>query len=310
MLIEDAFSIGSILAVVYILAYSKNAIIDLFDVLTDYQEVKLSLLRLSELSELKTRSYVVSGNTHLTTYKDITTHGLTFRYGDMDSPTVVNNVELRIPAGKKTAFVGVSGAGKTTLVKLLMGMYIPTDGEVKLGNVNIQDIAPNLLYESVMAVFEDGHIFSDTIEANITMADGQLNLVQLEEAIRIACLDTFMSGLPLGRETRLGDGGVQLSKGQQQQILLARAFYKNPKVFIFDEATNALDGITERRLLKNIDEAYEGKTTIFVAHRLSAIKNADLIVVIHKGAVVEQGTHEELLAKKGAYFLILRNDVE
>jgi len=219
-------------------------------------------------------------------------------------------VELRIPRGKKTAIVGVSGAGKTTLIKLLMGMYVPNNGQVKLGDVNVQDVAPILLYENMMAVFEDGHIFSDTIEANITMSNEQVSFTQLEEAIRIACLNTFMDGLPQGKATKIGDGGVLLSKGQQQQILLARALYKDPKVLFLDESTNALDGITERRLLKNIDEAFVDKTTVFVAHRLGTIKNADQIIVLHKGVVVEQGTHEELLAKKGAYFLILINHVE
>jgi len=310
MLMENAFSVGSLLAVVYILAYSKNAIVDLFDVLTDYKEVKLSLLRLSELSDLKQREYAIEGIAHLSAYKDISVNGLTFRYGDVNSPIILNDVALRLPRGKKTAIVGVSGAGKTTLIKLLMGMYIPNEGQVKLGDVNVQDITPQILHAKMMAVFEDGHIFTDTIEANITMASGYINHAQLAEAIRIACLDTFMDGLPLGKDTRLGDGGIVLSRGQQQQVLLARAFYKNPKILFFDEATNALDGITERRILKNIDEAFEDKTTVFVAHRLSTIKNADLIVVLHKGVIVEQGTHEELLAKKGAYYLILRNDLE
>jgi len=310
MLIENTFTIGSLLALVYILAYSKNAIVDLFDVLTDYQEVKLSLLRLSELSDLKTREYALSGSDHLPTYKDIFVNDLTFRYGDVDSPTVLDNVDLLIPRGNKTAIVGVSGAGKTTLIKLLMGMYEPNSGHVKWGEVNVRDVDPRLLHKNAMAVFEDGHIFSDTIEANITMESEPINLAQLEEAVRIASLNTFMDGLPLGRKTRLGDGGVILSKGQQQQILLARAFYKDPAILFLDEATNALDGITERRILKNIDEAFRYKIMVVVAHRLSTIKNADLIVVLHKGAIIEQGTHEELLAKKGAYYLILKNDVE
>lgn len=309
-MMQGHFSLGSMMAVIYILVYSRDAIVEFFDVLTNYYEVKLSMRRLSELSELRTKNYAIPSHSHLSTYKDIKIEGLSFKYGDIDSPTVLSEVNLVIPKGKKTAIVGVSGSGKTTLIKLLMGMYAPKSGSVRIGEVNVQDVDPVLLHKKMAAVFEDGHLFSDTIRANIAMQDENADRIRLETAIRIACLNTFMDGLPLGLETRLGDGGILLSKGQRQQVLLARAFYNKPEILFFDEATNALDGITERRLLKNIDEAFDDKTTVFVAHRLSTIKNADQIVVLHKGVIVEQGTHQELLDKKGAYFLILRNDLE
>ncbi len=309
-MMKGTFSLGSLMAVVYILAYSKNAVVELFDLLIDFQEVQLSLRRLSELSDLGVKKYEVPAHAHLSTYKDIHIEDLMFRYGDIDSPTVLNDTSFVIPKGKKTAIVGVSGSGKTTLIKLMVGMYAPNSGRVTLGDVNVQDVNPALLHAKLGVVFEDGHIFSDSIASNVTMMSTRPDKRRLSEAIRIACLETFTKALPLGMQTRIGEDGVQLSKGQKQQVLLARLFYKSPDILLIDEATNALDGITERRILKNIDEEYHDKTTLFVAHRLSTIKDADHIVVLHKGMIVEQGTHEALLQKRGAYFLILRNDLE
>lgn len=309
-LMQDELTLGSIMGLIYILAYSKNAIVDLFDLLIDYQEVKLSLARLSEIADLPTKKYQITGASYLPVFKDMIVKNLSFRYGDIDSPSVIDNISLTIPKGKKTAIVGVSGSGKTTLVKLLVGMYAPVEGSVSLGDIELQNVEPALLNEKIGVVFEDGYIFSDSILANITMNTGEVDKKKLEKALELACLDTFMESLPLGRNTHIGEDGIQLSKGQKQQVLLARVFYKQPAILVFDEATNALDGITERRLLRNMNTAFEDKTMIFVAHRLSTIKDADQIIVMHKGIVIEQGTHEMLLAKRGAYFLILRNDLE
>ncbi len=308
--IEGSFTIGGLMAVIYILAYSKNAFVEFFELVVEYQEVKLSFRRLSEVSDIVPKQYSISDSKHVSAFKDIMVDNVHFKYGDIDSPAVLEEMNLHIPRGKKTAIVGVSGSGKTTLIKLLVGMYAPNEGVVTLGDIDLQSISPVSLQKKMGVVFEDGYIFSDSIQANITMMDTKPNSKILNRAIRIACLDTFTKALPLGLETRIGEDGIQLSKGQKQQILLARAFYKQPEVLFLDEATNALDGITERRLLKNINEAFDNKTIVYVAHRLSTIKNADQIVVLHKGAIIEQGTHEELLAKRGAYFLILRNDLE
>jgi len=265
---------------------------------------------LAEMGDLPVKEYEISNPSYIPTYKDIEAKSLSFRYGDKDSPLVIDDVNLIIPKGKKTAIVGVSGSGKTTLVKLLVGLYTPITGSVSLGKLDLQDVNPTLLNDKLAVVFEDGYIFSDSILANIIMNEGKADKTRLKDAIEMACLDTFMETLPLGYNTRIGEEGIQLSRGQKQMVLLARAFYKQPEILVFDESTNALDGITERRLLKNLNDAYENKTLIFVAHRLSSIKDADQIIVLHKGIIVEQGTHAELLEKRGAYFLILRNDLE
>ena len=308
--IDGSFTIGSIMAVIYIMAYSKNAIIEFFDMLIEYQEVQLSFRRLSEVSDLQNNEYKLSFHNHLATFKNFEVKNLSFKYGDVDSPQVLDNINLTIPKGKKTAIVGVSGSGKTTLLKLLVGMYKPNKGSISFGDHDLKDISPSLLNKKIGIVFEDGYIFSDSILANITMMASKPDQKLLDKAIKIACLATFTEALPLGLKTRIGEDGIQLSKGQQQQVLLARAFYKKPDVFFFDEATNALDGITERRLLRNIKNEYKDKTMVFVAHRLYSIKDADQIVVLHKGSIIEVGTHDELLEKKGAYYLILRNDLE
>lgn len=310
LFIKGQFTMGSIMAVIYILAYSKNSIVEFFEMIAEYQEVQLSFRRLSEVADLPTMSYKLSANKHLATFKDFEVKNVSFKYGDVDSPQVLDEINLTIPKGKKTAIVGVSGSGKTTLLKLLIGMYKPNKGSITLGAVDLREISPSLLNRKMGIVFEDGYIFSDSIQANITMMAANPDKRLLESAIEIACLNTFMATLPLGLQTRIGEDGIQLSKGQKQQILLARAFYKQPDILFFDEATNALDGITERRLLKNIQAAFQGKTLVFVAHRLNSIKDADQIVVLHKGAVIEEGTHEELVAKRGAYYLILRNDID
>ena len=308
--IEDNFTMGGIMAVIYILAYSQNAIVEFFEMITEYQEVRLSFRRLSEVSDLPPIEYKIAGSKNLATFKDFEVSNLSFKYGDVDSPQVLDEVNFTIPKGKKTAIVGVSGSGKTTLLKLLVGMYKPNEGKITLGDIDLRDVSPSILNKKIGLVFEDGYIFSDSIQANITMMASAPDMRLLEKAISIACLDTFTDVLPLGLKTRIGEDGIQLSKGQQQQVLLARAFYKQPEVLFFDEATNALDGITERRLLKNIKKEFAGKTMVFVAHRLNSIQDADQILVLHKGSIIEEGTHNELLEKKGAYYLILRNDLE
>lgn len=308
--VEDNFTMGGIMAVIYILAYSKNAIVEFFEMVAEYQEVQLSFRRLSEVSDLPPTVYKLADNKHLSTYKDLDVKNVSFKYGDVDSPQVLDKINLTIPKGKKTAIVGVSGSGKTTLLKLLVGMYKPNEGAISLGDVDLRDISPSLLNKKMGIVFEDGYIFSDSIQSNITMMAANPDKRLLEKAIETACLDTFTAALPLGLNTRIGEDGIQLSKGQQQQVLLARAFYKQPDVLFFDEATNALDGITERRLLRNIKKEFQDKTMVFVAHRLNSIQDADQILVLHKGAIIEEGTHEELLEKRGAYYLILRNDLE
>jgi ATP-binding cassette subfamily B protein len=235
---------------------------------------------------------------------------LTFQYDGAHSEKVLDNVNLEIPSDKITAIVGMSGSGKTTLVKLLLGFYPPVKGEIKVGEYNLQNINTHVWREHCGAVMQDGFIFSDTIARNIAVSDEVIDTSRLLHAAKVANIQEMIEGLPLGFNTRIGQEGQGISQGQRQRILIARAVYKNPAYIFFDEATNALDANNERVIMENLNDFLKGKTVVVVAHRLSTVKNADNIVVLEKGKIVEQGTHAELTAKRGAYFELVRNQLE
>ncbi|RLD86798.1 MAG: peptidase domain-containing ABC transporter, partial [Bacteroidetes bacterium] len=209
-----------------------------------------------------------------------------------------------------TAIVGTSGSGKTTLVKLMLGFYKPVKGEIRIGDFKLDNISPSFWRSNVGAVMQDGFIFSDTIAKNIAISDEIVNSEKLLNAVKTANIQEYIDSLPLGFNTKIGQEGVGLSQGQKQRILIARAVYKNPKFIYFDEATNALDANNEKVIMQNLDEFFKGRTVIVVAHRLSTVKNADQIVVLEKGKIVEKGTHTELTTMKGKYYELVKNQLE
>jgi ATP-binding cassette subfamily B protein len=223
---------------------------------------------------------------------------------------VLNNVSVTIPAGKQTAIVGTSGSGKTTLVKLLLGFYPPTGGEIRLGGNNLDAFSLRRWREECGVVMQDGFIFSDTIARNIASGVEFIDKSLLLNAAKVANIGDFISTLPLGYNTKIGSEGHGLSQGQKQRILIARAVYKNPMFIFFDEATNSLDANNEKVILENLQEFIKGRTAVVVAHRLSTVKNADQIIVIEKGKIVETGTHKELSERKGAYYTLVKNQLE
>jgi ATP-binding cassette subfamily B protein len=257
------------------------------------------------------------GPTSLRSY-GLTVSNLTFQYEGPHSEKVLENVNLEIPSGKVTAIVGMSGSGKTTLVKLLLGFYPPITGEIKIGEYNLQNINTRVWRENCGAVMQDGFIFSDTIASNITIGDRDPTTAHLTphtasrllHAAKVANILEMVEGLPLGFNTKIGQEGQGISQGQRQRILIARAVYKNPEFIFFDEATNALDANNEKVIMENLNEFFEGKTVVVVAHRLSTVKNADNIVVLEKGKIVEQGTHKELTKLKGVYYELVKNQLE
>ena len=244
----------------------------------------------------------------------ISIQNLTFQYEGPHSETVLDNISLEIPSGKITAIVGMSGSGKTTLVKLLLGFYPPVKGEIKIGEYNLQNISTQVWRENCGAVMQDGFIFSDTIANNIAISgkDVARNFAteRLWHAAKVANILEMIEGLPLGFNTKIGQEGQGISQGQRQRILIARSVYKNPEFIFFDEATNALDATNEKVIMENLNEFFEGKTVVVVAHRLSTVKNADNIVVLEKGRVVEQGTHKELTKLRGVYYELVKNQLE
>ncbi len=234
---------------------------------------------------------------------------LSFKYNNL-SEEVLKNINLTLPQGKVTAIVGTSGSGKTTLVKLLLGMYKPTKGTIKVGNRDLQNITPSVWRKQCGVVMQEGYVFSDTIANNIAESDPFVDKAKLLHAVQVANIQAFIETLTLGYNTMIGARGNGISQGQRQRLLIARAVYKNPDFLFFDEATNALDANNERVIVENLQTFFQNRTVVVVAHRLSTVKNADQIVVLEKGEMVELGTHTELVAKRGAYFNLVKNQLE
>jgi ATP-binding cassette, subfamily B, bacterial len=241
--------------------------------------------------------------------KTLTFKDVSFKYNALNE-NVLKNINLTLPQGKVTAIVGTSGSGKTTLVKLLLGMYQPTQGSLTLGRLKLQSITPSVWRQQCGAVMQDGFVFSDTIANNTAESDDRVNKTKLLHAVQVANIQEFIETLPLGYNTVIGARGAGISQGQRQRLLIARAVYKNPQFLFFDEATNALDANNERVIVENLAQFFKNRTVVVVAHRLSTVKNADQIVVLEKGEIVEIGTHIELVEKRGAYFNLVKNQLE
>ncbi|PIQ30152.1 MAG: hypothetical protein COW63_10425 [Bacteroidetes bacterium CG18_big_fil_WC_8_21_14_2_50_41_14] len=277
------------------------------------QDAKISLERLGEIHLKEDEEPLSEENMmieRLPEDKQINISNLSFQYEGPRSPMVLQDLSLTIPENKITAIVGTSGSGKTTLIKLLLGFYKVTKGEIRLGEFSFDNISAKFWRSSVGAVMQDGYIFSDTIANNVAISDETIDREKLLYAVKIANIGEYIEGLPLGFNTKIGQEGSGISQGQKQRILIARAVYKNPQFIFFDEATNALDANNEKIIMENLDEFYQGKTVIVVAHRLSTVKNADQIVVLEKGKIVERGNHKELTALKGAYYHLVKNQLE
>jgi ATP-binding cassette subfamily B protein len=206
--------------------------------------------------------------------------------------------------------VGESGSGKTTLIKLLQGFYQPNSGTIKVGGVNLNQINPHLWRKSTGSVMQESFIFSDTIARNIALSTDETDIERLYEAATLANADEFISALPLAYNTRIGMEGCGVSQGQRQRLLIARAIYKNPKYLFFDEATNSLDATNERKIMENMEKIFHNRTVVIAAHRLSTVMNADNIVVMKRGKIVEQGTHQQLVALQGEYYTLVKNQLE
>jgi ATP-binding cassette, subfamily B, bacterial len=278
------------------------------------QDARMSLARLAEIharddeEESRTeRLTLLPQSRTLTISSD-----LSFRYGGPSGVPVLRSVNMEIPEGKVTAIVGPSGSGKTTLLKLLLRFYRPTTGTIRIGNVNLEDISTRVWRNRCGAVMQNGYIFADTLARNITESDsdGSVDRERLLQAVRLTNLEQMVEELPLGYNTRLGSAGIALSGGQSQRILIARAVYKNPDFLFFDEATSALDASNERMIMENLATFYRGRTVLVIAHRLSTVRDADQIIVLDRGQIVEQGRHEELARSRGVYFTLVRNQLE
>lgn len=309
--VHGDMTLGMMLAVQYIIGQMNSPLDQMIEFMQVAQDAKISLERLSEIHLNKDEEQDQEGKlSNLPGSADINISDLVFQYEGPNSPKVLKTINLKLPQGKVTAIVGTSGSGKTTLVKLLLGFYPPVSGTIKVGESDLSAYKQNWWRTQCGAVMQDGFIFSDTIASNIAMAEDEIDKERLSYAVRMANIQEFIESLPLNYNTKIGPEGVGLSQGQKQRILIARAIYKNPEYIFFDEATNALDANNEKVILENLNEFFAGKTVVVVAHRLSTVKNAHQIIVLDKGAIVEVGSHEELTRLKGAYYHLVKNQLE
>lgn len=309
--IDGNMTLGMMLAVQYIAGQLNSPINQMITFLQSTQDAKISIERLGEIHQKDNEESDENPKIDILPEKrDLNIDKLFFQYEGPHSPFVLDDISLNIPDKKITAIVGTSGSGKTTLIKLLLGFYNPTKGKINLGDLFLNNISNRMWRDKCGVVMQDGFIFSDSIANNIAVSDEYPDRARLLNAVKVANIQEFIESLPLGYNTKVGQNGVGLSQGQKQRILIARAVYKNPEFIFLDEATNALDANNERLIMENLDQFFKGKTVVIVAHRLSTVKNADQIVVLDKGQIVETGTHIELSKKKGAYYELVKNQLE
>jgi ATP-binding cassette, subfamily B, bacterial len=309
--IDGEITLGMMLAIQYIIGQLNSPINQLVSFIHSSQDAKISLERLGEIHNKEDEEEdKVNKITIFPENQSLKLENLSFQYEGPHSEMVLKDINMIIPEGKITAIVGASGSGKTTLLKLLLKFYEPTTGELKLGDINLSNFSNRLWRDRCGAVMQDGFIFSDTIANNIAISDEIIDKSKLLYAVKTANIQEFIESLPLGYNTKIGGDGHGLSQGQKQRLLIARAVYKNPEYLYFDEATNALDANNEKVIMENLDKFFKNRTVVVVAHRLSTVKNADQIVVLHKGEITETGTHLELTKKRGDYYNLVKNQLE
>ncbi len=309
--IHNNMTLGMMLAVQYIIGQLNSPIDQLMSFIYSLQDVKISLERINEIHEMENEESNPKALTQFQdTDKSIHLQYVDFKYDPYSPHKILDRVDFTIPEGKVTAIVGTSGSGKTTIIKLLLGYYQVLGGEINIGQTSLNKYNMKWWRRQCGVVMQDGVIFSESIARNIAVDDGEIDKEKLAMAARIANIEEYIMRLPLKYNTLIGQDGVGLSQGQKQRILIARAVYKNPHYIFLDEATNALDANNERVIVENLADFYRGKTVIIVAHRLSTVKNADQIVVIDKGQLVEIGHHSELIKAKGAYYKLVKNQLE
>ncbi|MFD2942684.1 peptidase domain-containing ABC transporter [Flavobacterium notoginsengisoli] len=310
LVIEGSITLGMMLAISAIVGSLNGPITQLIEFVRELQDAKISLARLSEIHQKEDEIQQEEHQTNEVPYDaDIEIKNLSYRYLGSDIP-VLDNLNLVIPANKVTAIVGVSGSGKTTLMKLLLKFYEPEKGEVTIGNAQLKNISQKAWRSNIGAVMQEGFIFSDTIANNIAFGVDKVDKERLLYAADVANIKEYIGGLPLGFNTKIGGEGLGMSTGQKQRLLIARAVYKNPEILFFDEATSALDANNEKEIMRKLDIFFENKTVVVIAHRLSTVMNADQIVVLDKGKIIEIGNHSALVEQKGNYFELVKNQLQ
>jgi ATP-binding cassette, subfamily B, bacterial len=309
--IHGQMTLGMMLAVQYIIGQLNTPVDQLMKFLYSLQDVKISLERINEIHAKENEDKDEHAlHNYTDTDRDIRFEHVDFKYDPHALKNTLEDVDLTIPEGKITAIVGTSGSGKTTMLKLLLGYYTVSAGEICIGGAQINKFNLKWWRSRCGVVMQDGVIFSESIARNIAVDDGEINEERLLFAMETANIKDYVMALPLKLNTIIGRDGIGLSQGQKQRILIARAVYKNPDYLFLDEATNSLDANNEREIVDNLNKVYEGKTVIVIAHRLSTVRWADQIIVIHNGRITETGNHDSLVAERGDYYHLVKNQLE
>ena len=311
--VNGNITLGMMLSIQYIVGQLNSPLSSFIGFIQVWQDAKISLERLMQVHTKKDEDEAKDNKVkQLPENKNIIIENLSFRYGGKSTPFVLKNVNCSIPEGKTTAIVGASGSGKTTLVKLLLKFHKPTEGKILIESSDLSNIHNDYWRKNCGAVMQDTFIFNDTIAGNISESE-QNELIdrdRLKSASEISNIQEFIEKLPNRYNTELGTSGIRLSGGQEQRIMIARAVYKNPIFVFFDEATSALDANNEKIIMTNLNQFIKNRTAVIVAHRLSTVKNADNIIVLENGVIVEQGNHKQLTLVKGKYYELIKNQLE
>ena len=309
--IDGNMTLGMMTALTYIIGQLNAPVSQFISFVREYQDANISMERLGEINNRddeepagEEKIYEIPENA------DIEFKNVTFQYGGPHSPKVLDGISLKVAHGKVTAIVGASGSGKTTLLKMMLGFYPPSEGSVTLGGCEMEAYSESSWRKKCGCVMQEGYVFSNTIAENIGLCDEIPDMIRVRQAAGVANIREWIESLPLGYNTKIGVDGHGLSTGQKQRILIARAAYKNSPYLFFDEATNSLDANNEKLIMENLNRLFDGKTVVVVAHRLSTVKNADNILVVDNGHIIEEGTHWELTARKGYYYELVRNQLE
>lgn len=309
--VSGEMTLGMMMSLTYIVGQLTAPIEQFIGFTRSFQDAKISLERLGEIHQREDEEQTLALKVNaLPDNRALQIEDVSFSYDGADRDYVLEHINLTIPQHKVTAIVGASGSGKTTLIKLLLGFYEPNKGNIKVGDLSLKNMNPHVWRARTGCVMQDGFIFSDSIAKNIAIGAEVIDKERLLHAVTVANIRDFIDSLPLGYNTKIGMEGNGVSQGQRQRILIARAVYKNPEFIFLDEATNALDANNERKIMEHLHQFYKGRTVVVVAHRLSTVRDADNIVVLDKGQVVEEGTHEELTARRGVYYKLVKNQLE
>jgi ATP-binding cassette subfamily B protein len=315
LVIDGQITLGMMMSISYIIGQLNSPIQQLIGFVYSVQDAKISLERLSEIHNKEDEETITDLDGSNEKIWDLPLDSgfkldqVHFRYVG-SSNEVIRGLSLEISANKITAIVGASGSGKTTLMKMLLKFYEPSEGEIKIGRFNLQNVSQKYWRELSGVVMQEGYIFNDTIANNIAVGETIIDKAKLKKAVEIANIQEFIENLPLGYNTKIGMEGVGMSTGQKQRLLIARAVYKDPKFIFFDEATSALDAKNESIIMDNLNTFFKERTAVVIAHRLSTVRNADQIVVLDQGKIIEKGTHKELVKLGGSYFMLVKNQLD